>query len=287
MSPQVRETVIKILRAAPEDSQLGTFFIGFGAESADERKREYFMFVPTWADVVRDREFATRHANYHKGNWHYADTFWKQINGRVELLSGFEEGGQAVVKLTEFDGVIRNISASNAEKAIALAWIMHLGGDIHQPLHTSARVTDTEPKGDQGGNLFLLSPVGAARADQVNLHWFWDSIVGRNIPIKGEMCERNYVEAIAKTMMKDHPFASVQNKLNLGKYEEWQKESFAYINTIVFSPDLKRNEMPSEKYKKTAFKLAEKQLTLAGYRLGETLNSMFGASTVSTTNERK
>ncbi len=280
MSPQARENVIRILRAAPEDSQLGTFYMVYGPEPEDTRKLEYFMFVPTWADVIRDRAFDTRYKKYHKGNWHYDDTFWKQVSGKIEILSGFEEGGQAVPKLTEFDGLVRKPSASNAEKAIAIAWIMHLGGDIHQPLHTSARVTDTEPKGDQGGNLFLLSPVGTARENQVNLHWFWDSIVGRNIPLKNQMCEREYIEAIAKKMIKKHPFASVQNKLNLGKYDEWQKEGFVYNNTVVFSPDLKRNEMPSAQYRKNAFKLAEGQLALAGYRLGETLNAIFGAPPV-------
>ena len=101
-------------------------------------------------------------------------------------------------RLVEFDAVMRDPAASNADKAIAIAWILHLSGDIHQPLHTSARVTDTEPKGDQGGNLFLLTPEGTPRDKQVNLHWFWDSIVGRNIPFEAGMCEREYVEMAAQ-----------------------------------------------------------------------------------------
>lgn len=282
MSPQARENVIKLLRSAPEDSQLGTFYKIYGPEPEETRKLEYFMFVPSWADVVRERTFDTRYKKYHHSNWHYADIFWKQVNGNVELLSGSEEGGQAVNKLMEFDTLIRNASASNSDKAIAIAWILHLGGDIHQPLHTSGRVTDAEPKGDQGANLFLLSPAGTPRESQLNLHWYWDSIVGRNIPLEGNMCEREYIEMLGKKMMTDHAFAEFQNKLNLGKYADWQKESFAYNNTIVFPADLKRNEMPSEKYKKNAFKLAESQLALAGYRLGETLNAVFGITAPTT-----
>jgi hypothetical protein len=136
-------------------------------------------------------------------------------------------------------------------------------------------VTETEPKGDQGGNLFHLTPQGTPRADQVNLHWFWDSIVGRNIPFKDGRCERDYIEAAAKSMMKKHPYASLQGKMNPGKYEKWRQESFAYNNTIVFSRDLKRGQMPSAQYKKNAFRFAERQLALAGYRLGETLNAVF------------
>lgn len=275
MSPEARQNVVRILRAAPEDSQLGTFYKYYGPESDEVKRMEYFMFVPSWADIIRDRTFDTRYKKYHKSNWHYDDTFWKQVDGKVEILTGFEEGGQAVPRIVEFDAVIRNPSASNADKAIAIAWLLHLVGDIHQPLHTSARVTDTEPKGDQGGNLVILSPPGTARADQLNLHWFWDSIVGRNIPFEPGMCERDYVEMAAKKLMKDHPFSSMQAKLNLGKYEDWRNESFAYNNTVVFSPELKRNQEPSVKYRKDAFKLAEQQLALAGYRLGETLNAVF------------
>lgn len=278
MSPQARENVIKILRAAPEDSDLATYYMIYGPEPEDVRKLEYFMLVPTWADIIRERSFETRYRKYHKGNWHYDDTFWRQVNGQVEVLSGFEEGGMAVPKMTEFDALIRNPAVRDSDKAIAIAWLMHLGGDIHQPLHTSARVTETEPKGDQGGNLFLLTPEGTARENQLNLHWFWDSIVIRNIPLRNGMCEREYIETLANKMMKKYPFAIMQSKLNLGKYDEWQKESFAYNNTVVFTSDLKRNQTPSDQYKKKAFKLAEQQLTLAGYRLGETLNQVFTTS---------
>ena len=278
MSPAAREAVIKILRSAPEDSHLSAFYMQYGPEPEQVRKLEYFMLVSTWADIVRDRAFETRQRKYHKGNWHYDDTFWKQVAGKVEILSGFEEGGVAVEKLSEFEKLIRSTSASDKDKAIAIAWIMHLTGDIHQPLHTSARVTDLEPKGDQGGNLFLLTPQGTPRENQQNLHWFWDSIIGRNIPLKGETCERDYIVPIAQRIMKRHPYSSFGVAgLDLGDYRGWQQESFKFNATDVFSPDLVRFQTPSERYKRNAFRIAERQLALAGYRLGETLNRIFGA----------
>ena len=276
MSPAARENAVRILRAAPEDSQLSTFYASYGAEPEDTRKREFFMLSATWPDIVRDRAFANRYKKYHKGNWHYDDFFWKQVNGKVETLSGFTEGGQGVEKLEEFDKVLRDPKSSDAEKALAIAWMLHIGGDLHQPLHTSARVTETEPKGDQGGNLFLLSPKGTARENQVNLHWFWDSIVVRNLPLKGEQCERDYIEPIARKMMKKHPFSEVSGKLYPGDYEAWKKASFDFNPTDVFSADLVRFQLPSAKYRKNAYSVAEEQLAAAGYRLGETLNAILG-----------
>ncbi|HEX6126964.1 MAG TPA: S1/P1 nuclease [Pyrinomonadaceae bacterium] len=280
MSPEARENVIRILRTAPEDSHLSAFYMQYGPEPDHIKKLEYFMLVATWADIIRDRAFENRQKKYHKSNWHYDDTFWRQVAGKAVPLSGFEEGGVAVSKLSEFDKVIRDAGASDKEKAIAIAWIMHLAGDLHQPLHTSARVTDTEPKGDQGGNLFLLTPEGTPRDKQVNLHWFWDSIIGRNIPLKGEMCERDYIVAVAKGIMKKHPYTSFGSAMNIGEYRSWQQQSFQLNPTNVFSPDLVRFQMPSEKYKRNAFRVAERQLALAGYRLGETLNRVFAKTVV-------
>lgn len=282
MTPATRDAVIKILRSAPEDSDISAYYMS-GPEPDETKKLEYFMLIATWADIVRDRSLENRNKKYHHSNWHYDDTFWKQINGKPEILPSPEEGGVAIDRLIDYDKVLRNASASDKDKAIAIAWIEHLAGDIHQPLHTSARVTDKEPKGDQGGNLFLLTPEGTPRENQMNLHWFWDSIVGRNVPLKGDDCDRQYIASVARKIMKKYPAASLSANLKPGQYDEWRKESFALNPTDVFTPDLVRFQMPSENYKKHAFKVAERQLALAGYRLGATLNQIFAAAPAAAT----
>lgn len=286
MSPDVREKAVKILLAAPEDSDLSVFYLQ-DSRSENAKKRELFMIAATWADIVRDRKFDVRYKKYHKGNWHYADTFWRNDNNKFEELQGFEEGGQAVVKLYEFDKMMRDAAVPDADKAIALAWILHLGGDIHQPLHTSARVTELEPKGDQGGNLFLLNPKDTPRERSENLHWFWDSIVGRNIARKNDACDTDYLPPIGDAMMKKYPFAKMQNNLALGNFDEWQKQSFKFNPTDVFSADLVRYEKPSEKYKKNAFRVSQQQLAMAGYRLGEMLNLILGSNSASSNTNAK
>lgn len=278
MTPKTREAVIKILRAAPEDSQLAAFYPVYGVEPEDVRKMEFFMIVPTWADMVRNTAFPVRNRKYHHSNWHYDDTFWKQVDGKAVILTEMEEGGQALPQVAAAEATLRSDKSTDAEKAIAIAWLMHLTGDIHQPLHNSARVTDREPKGDQGGNLFLLTPEGTPPATQLNLHTYWDGIPTRSVPLKKGQCVRDYLALMGQKMMKNYPFEKFSGNLQLGQYSEWHKASFALATTVVFSPDLKRFQMPSEKYRKAAFKLAEQQIALAGYRIGETLNSIFGAS---------
>jgi hypothetical protein len=275
MTPAAREKAINILMSAPEDSDLSVFFMQ-DSRSIGARQLELFMIATTWADIVRDRKFKNRYDKYHKSNWHYSDTFWTMENGQVKILPNpNEEGGKAVEKLYDFEKVLRNNSASNAEKAIALAWILHLGGDIHQPLHTSARITELEPKGDQGGNLFLLTPKDTPRDKSESLHWFWDSIVGRNQPRKNDACDTDYLPAIAAQMMKKNPFAKMQNRLALGQFDQWQKESFKFATTEVFPATLIRYQTPPAAYKKRAFQISQEQIAMAGYRLGAMLNQIF------------
>lgn len=278
MSADVREKVIKILLSAPEDSHLSVFYLQ-GSRSEAAKNLELFMIATTWADIVRDRNFKVRYDKYHHSNWHYADTFWTVENGKIKILENPNtEGGKAVEKLYEFEKILKDANASNADKAIALAWILHLGGDIHQPLHTSARVTELEPKGDQGGNLFSLSPKDTPRNQQVNLHWFWDSIVGRNIERKNDACDSDYLTPIAMEMMKNYPVSRFKTTLNLDNFDFWQQESFRIASNELFPTSLIRFEMPSENYKKNAYRTAQQQIALAGYRLGGLLNQILGSN---------
>ena len=277
MTPQTREAVIKILRAAPEDSNIAAFYPVYGIEPEESRKMEYFMLIPTWADMVRERSFPVRHQKYHHSNWHYYDTFWSDVDGKVVVLQSAEETGQALAQLADAERVMLDAKSKDADKAVAIAWMQHLTGDIHQPLHNSARVTKTEPKGDQGGNLFFLTPEGTPPARRLNLHTYWDGITNRNVPLEKGQCLDDYISELANKMMKKHPYEQFASNLKLGQYKAWHTEGFALATTVVFTPDLKRFEMPSEKYQKTAFATAERQIALAGYRLAETLNSIFGA----------
>jgi hypothetical protein len=275
MTPAARTQAIKILRSAPEDSNLGAYYMNDSRSDA-AKQLEFFGIASTWADIVRDRDFKVRYGKYHHGTWHYLDTFWRETNGKIEVLPDMESAKEnAVERLFFFDKVLRNPNASNAEKAIALAWFEHLSGDIHQPLHASGRVTAEEPKGDQGGNTFLLTPQGTARDQQLNLHWFWDSIVGRTISRKNDACDSDYLPSIAAKMMKKYPAAKMQNRLELGKFDQWQQESFKIASTELYPSTLIRFQTPSEKYKKRAFEISEQQIALAGYRMGATLNQIF------------
>lgn len=51
-------------------------------------------------------------------------------------------------------------------------YLVHLVGDIHQPLHSVALYNLTYPAGDQGGNKLRIT---LANKTAFNFHSFWDS----------------------------------------------------------------------------------------------------------------
>ena len=273
MTPETREKVIKTLLSAPEDAQLSTFYLPFGSRSEESRKREFFMMMATWPDIIRDKVFAVREKKYNNPTWHYSNTFWIWKDGNAVLVEGMAPEGSAMEKVTEFAQLIRG-TAPDSEKAVAIAWLEHLIGDIHQPLHMSGKTTEKYPKGDKGGNSFFLTPLGQkGRSD--NLHSFWDQIIGRYLP-NNDQCDADYLDPKAQDIMKLYPYDKLKDKLNNNKFDVWGKESYDIATSFVYK-DLKFYEQPSDKYKKKAFEIAQERMALAGYRMGDLFNEVFGA----------
>jgi hypothetical protein len=100
----------------------------------------------------------------------------------------------------------------------------------------------------------------------------------RAIPNEDSECDQDYIDPIARDIMKKYPFSKMGSRLALNDPERWKRESFEISSSRVYTPDLKRNEMPSAAYKKMAMKIAEERLALAGYRMGALFNQIFGSA---------
>jgi hypothetical protein len=63
------------------------------------------------------------------------------------------------------------------EKAYDLGWLLHLVGDLHQPMHAVNGISVTLPEGDRGGNLVEIKGVTDGASE---LHAFWDEVLGNS-----------------------------------------------------------------------------------------------------------
>ncbi|MFN0122592.1 MAG: S1/P1 nuclease [Blastocatellia bacterium] len=268
LTPETQKKVHEILTGAPEDCGILNM-LTFGLPPG-VKEREFFMAVSNWADNLRDELMPVRRRAYNHGTWHYTDYFWESgPNGPVDRPDILPDKENAAERLAILREVARDASRPRGERAIAIAWILHIVGDLHQPLHCSARVTPAEPKGDQGGNLFKLEDK-PERA--FNLHSYWDSLISRAMPRKNNECEDNYIARVARETQKRYGPATFAAGMKPDAYDEWVRDGFATSKASIYPATLKRLEMPSRQYLNAAWKIAQPRLALAGYRLAELLN---------------
>jgi hypothetical protein len=274
MKPQTREKLIALMLQAPKDADLASLLPNDG-RPLPERQRDLFVLASTWPDMIRSDEFPERKKKYHHSIWHYTNFFWKQQNGLPVDVAELQPDKINIVERLGFlqGDVVNNPDAS--ERAIDVAWILHLVGDIHQPLHTSARVTETEPDGDQGGNLFKLTPQGTRREDERSLHGFWDNILNESIKRKKNETDLQYANRIAARIMKDYPASKLKTPIKPGDYAAWAQEGLMAAKTNVYPSWLKRFQPAPDKYRKQADKIAEPAIALAGYRLAAMFDMLF------------
>jgi len=157
-------------------------------------------------------------------------------------------------------------------QAYDLSWLIHLIGDVHQPLHSTSRFTQKHgvPEGDRGGNFFTIKAFTIFDADNPvrDLHSYWDGVLGVSEDF-------NSVKALANSLMSSFP---VQNPIDTTE-QDWIDESFDGAKTVVYTIGADEPGQPApaitKAYNKKASRLARKRMALAGYRLAEVLNQKF------------
>ncbi len=142
-------------------------------------------------------------------------------------------------------------------KSYDLVWLIHLIGDVHQPLHCVTRVIHDDPKGDKGGNDCKL----VGKPD--NIHSVWDGIVG-------DARELQPAVDFGKSL-PDAP----KSKARKTDEKIWIGESYKLARQKIYVKPIGKDNGPFEmtdKYKQTARKIGEERVELAGARLANLLN---------------
>jgi S1/P1 Nuclease len=92
-----------------------------------------------------------RDKQHHRGPWHYINWPFKPEGQPATVQVMDPEPVNILTALAENEGVVKK-EGDAERRAIALAWLFHLVGDIHQPLHTAQLFSVEYPQGGRGGN---------------------------------------------------------------------------------------------------------------------------------------
>ena len=128
-----------------------------------------FMQAARWADDIR-----TQDKVQNRPRWHYVNLPFKPESQPDSVQSREPEPVNILTALVENERVVRKEN-DEERRAIALAWLFHLVGDVHQPLHAVQLFTVDYPNGDRGGNQICVrvTPPG----EPMPLHRFWDGVI--------------------------------------------------------------------------------------------------------------
>lgn len=266
LTPQAKSTIADILKKAPADSDLLDFFDA-GLQNADE---QYFVDIASWADVIKDRNKQERFQAYNRSHWHYVNSYWKQTENGPVVVDGPEVDENIVERIFRFRRTLNIADLPDEDKAVQIAWMIHLIGDIHQPLHNTTRVSDKLPEGDAGGNGFSLGD-----GWPWNLHSFWDGIIDLQLPRGKNEPKPDYYQQRAQEIMSLYPQEEMKALIKIQNPQLWTQESAQITMDSGYPPSSEEGVKPSAEFRQQAFEIAQKQLALAGYRMAAVLNDIF------------
>src|SRR5262249_42946630 len=121
--------------------------------------------------------------------------------------------------------VLKDAQLSDEQRAIAICWLFHLAGDVHQPLHTSTFFTTDFPQGDRGGTRFYVR-ANAKATRTIDLHAYWDNLVGGTTHFQT-------VKNAAVELRKKHPKESLEELKSKG-FDAWMQESFVLAQKVAY-----------------------------------------------------
>ena len=156
----------------------------------------------------------------------------------------------------------------------AVRLLIHYTGDIHQPLHATAKVDHEFPAGDRGGNSVRLPSKDGAK----NLHAVWDSVVYAQTddfttPFSDSDWDK--IGAYAADLVKTYPASSA----DLASLDAtvWAADSFAIANSFLYK-GVTSGDALSADYIAQGQIDAKKQIVIGGTRLANLMVTIYGTS---------
>ena len=213
--------------------------------------------VSVWADEIRGTALD-------EPRWHYDDA---PVCGRAPRAA-YCAGGQCnSAQLERLTRVLADASASRGERNAALKWVVHLVGDIHQPLHAA-------DNGDHGGNQVQVALAGVRTRGRESLHRAWDTELvslalgggNRQQPPRDIDALAREARALVAEAGQGTPAAWAWQSNNLARNVAYRYPGFACGSAPAGIVVLDRA------YQREAASIVRERLLLAGARLANLLN---------------
>lgn len=292
LAPRQRAALQQVLQQHPHYAE----YLARERPTGVAREEWAFLRAATWADWVRKRS----RDRYHKGGWHYINYPYRPGQSTATLPSPLDQSRNIRERLPKAVAMVRGGANTNtlrlpntldapAKQAVALTWLCHLIGDLHQPLHVIALID--EPRwpesshGDQGGNLIAVVIQGR---QPMKLHSYWDGAL--ELPMSYDNVRATVASLATRPPVPPEQLAQLARQQNI---ETWVEESYrlaakhAYLDgTLQLAPWREEYNAPEavadpnvpvlpESVKSTVRMIYRQRLAIAGARLARQLRELF------------
>lgn len=257
IDPAAVREVVAIMGHHPDRARFDRNLNGL---SGEERTRRMFGLMARWPDDVR----AT---TWDRPEWHYA---LKVVHGWTWL--DWYTAGDAEKEWAANLATARDTKAPPARRAVALCWMLHIGGDMHQPLHRGHRLDGAWLKTDRGGTIAYVRR--GPGQPPVTLHQLWDGALDPT-GVGGGDEDGDVVRlhaAFAPTAAALEP---------LGEFSQWLDESealardHAYTGSALLAAHASADAPAmTPAYMTMLRNIAERRVIDGGVRLGTTLKGL-------------
>jgi hypothetical protein len=288
MLPAQREAAVRLLKQHPRYEKDFAAMMP-SAIPPGERDRWLFAHAATWPDYIWKIRL-TSPADFHKyfhASWH--------VTGQPIALDPKDQGTfvplrppattQDLNRLTVKEALplvtaeLEDTQRPAAERAVALCWVLHLTGDLHEPCHAASLISNRF-KAPDGDHVATRVPVIAA-GHPIGLHQYWDSLFCNSTDwaelLKWDqgVLHDPALQPDALPELRDHPTS-----------DDWIAESYAIARRDVYSPEVRAEIVAqdadpskafrpirlSDDYMQHAKEICRRRGTLAALRLAKTLS---------------
>lgn len=213
--------------------------------------------VSVWADEIRGTAAD-------QPRWHYDDIPVCGSAPRERYCPGGECNSAQLERLT---GVLADHGADPRARNEALKWIVHLVGDLHQPLHAADNA-------DAGGNRVQVALAGVHTRGRETLHRAWDGeLVRLALHARSAQWPPPDIDAFAGEAR------ALAGRAGQGAPLSWASESNHLAASVAYHyPGFACGRVPDgivvldRSYQREAESIIRERLLLAGARLAQLLN---------------
>jgi hypothetical protein len=219
-------------------------------------KQYAFVHAATWADDIKtepdyydDRVTDSTagqnvpYAHLKHSYWHYKDVLYSPDETTLPMPDPVDAVTQLKLMIAKLPGLS---GASDDLRSYDLVWVLHLVGDLHQPLHAVGRYTAeiSGPGGDRGGNLEMVTP---ATGETLPLHFYWDRMFGGYSSVFGAITDADDQNNGLKNVTADAAKALILDP------DVWVQESFETCtqrttwNSNMLAGDEPRSALPQQR----------------------------------------